>query len=221
MFWILPSSCRVLARSTVFPLSQDKLDDPLVKSRLVELDLAVAEKIGNSFEDIDDMLIGLFPQLPDDIFLPDAENGDHIPADGADTLPEADDFTPEEYDEYLTAEVLLPNMGEEMAKAKLVGRKRDADGNPIGLRNANPLLDTRQYEVEFADGATNVFTANLIAKNIYSQIDAEGNSYSDMSEIIDHKSDGTAVDEDDGLEVTKDGTTRPRRTMRGWKLLVA
>jgi hypothetical protein len=125
---------------------------PWVKSRLVELDLAVAEKIGNSIEDIDDMLIGLFPQVPDDIFLPDAEqNGDHIPADGADTLPEA--FTPEEYDEYLTAEVLLPNMGQ-MAKAKLVGRKRDADGNLIGLRNANPLLDTRQYEVEFADGAT-------------------------------------------------------------------
>jgi hypothetical protein len=47
-FWILPASCRVIARSTVFPLSQDELDDPLVKAKLVELDLAVAEKIGNS-----------------------------------------------------------------------------------------------------------------------------------------------------------------------------
>ena len=82
-----------------------------MKSRLVELDLAVAEKIGNSIEDIGDALIGLFPQVPDDIFLPDAENGDHIPVDEADTLPEADDFTPEEYDKYLTAEVLLLNMG--------------------------------------------------------------------------------------------------------------
>ena len=219
-FWILPASCRVLARSTVFPLSQDELEDPLVKSKLVELDLAVAEKIGNSIADVDDALIGLFPQVPEDIFLPDAENGDHEPVDGADTLPEADDFTPEAYDEYLTAEVLLPNMGE-MTKAKVIGRKRDADGNPIGLRNANPLLDTRQYEVEFADGATDVFAANLIAENIYSQVDAEGNSYSIMSEIIDHESDGSAVQKDDGLEVTKDGSTRPRRTTKGWKLLVA
>jgi hypothetical protein len=154
----------------------------------MELDLAIAEKIGNWIEDVDNALIGLFPQIPEDIFLPDAENGDHKPVDGADTQPEADDFTPEAYDEYLTAEVLLPNMGK-MTRAKVVGRKRDADGNPFGLQNANPLLDTRQYEVEFTDGATDVFTANLIAENIYSQVEAEGNSYSIMSEIIDHESD--------------------------------
>jgi hypothetical protein len=87
-FWVLPSSCRVFARSTEVHLSQqDGLDDPLVKSRLMELDLAVADKIGNSIEDIDDALIRLFPQIPDDIFLPDAESGGHIPVDEADTLP--------------------------------------------------------------------------------------------------------------------------------------
>lgn len=47
-FWILPASCQVLARSTVFPLSQDEFRKPLVKSKLVELDLDVAEKLGNS-----------------------------------------------------------------------------------------------------------------------------------------------------------------------------
>ena len=186
----------------------------------MQLDLAVAEKIGNAIEDVDDALIGLYPQIPDDIFLPDAESGDHEPVDGADILHEADDFTPEAYDEYLMAEVLLPYMGE-MTKAKVVGRKRNADGNPIVLRNANPLLDTRQYEVEFADGATDVFTANLIAENIYSQVDAEGNSYSIMSEIVDHESDGSVVKKDDRMEVTKDGSLRPRRTTKGWKLLVA
>ena len=221
-FWVLPASCRVLARSTVFPLTQDETSDPLVKARLVELDLAVTEKIGDSIEeeDLDQALVGLYPEIPEDLFLPDNEDGDHMPADGTDVVPEADDFTPEAYDEYLTAEVLLPNMGE-MTKAKVVGRKRDADGNPIGRRNTNPLLDTRQYEVEFADGATDVFTANLIAENIYSQVDDEGNSYSIMSEIVDHKSDGSAVHKDDGMEITKDGTSRPRRTTKGWKLLVA
>jgi hypothetical protein len=124
-------------------------------------------------------------------------------------MPEADDYTPEAYDEYLTAEVLLPNMGT-MTKAKVTGRKRDADGNPVGRRNANPILDSREYEVEFPDGATDVFTANIIAENLYSQVDAEGHSYSILEEIIDHKSDGTAVSKDDGFETTRQGAQRPR-----------
>ena len=53
------------------------------------------------------------------------------------------------------------------------------------------------------------------------QVDAEGNSYSIMSEIIDHKSDGTAMSKDDGYETTKEGLRHLRQTTRGWKLLVS
>jgi hypothetical protein len=42
-----------------------------------------------------------------------------------------------------------------------------------------------------------------------------------MSEIIDHKSDGSAVSKDDGFETTRDGVKRPRRTTKGWKMLVS
>jgi hypothetical protein len=135
------------------------------------------------------------------------------------SMPEADAYTPEQYDEYLTAEVLLPNMGT-VTKAKVIARKRDADGNPVGQRNSNPILDSREYEVQFPDGATDTFTANIIAENLYSQVDGDGYSYVLMSEIIDHKKDGTAVSKDDGFETTKDGQQRPRRTTQGWKLLV-
>jgi Reverse transcriptase (RNA-dependent DNA polymerase) len=79
----------------------------------------------------------------------------------------------------------------------------------------------REYEVEFQDGATDTFTANIIAKNLYSQVDSEGNSYSILDEIVDHKSDGTAVSKDDGYDVAKDKTPRPKRTTRGWKLPVS
>jgi hypothetical protein len=70
-------------------------------------------------------------------------------------------------------------------------RKRDADGNPVGRRHDNPLLvvDTREYEVEFLDGATDTFMANdIIAEQstMYSQVDKDGNSYSLISEIVDH-----------------------------------
>lgn len=144
-FWVLPASCRVIARSTVSQLSDDELLDPIVKNRMVELNLAIAEKIGNTIADdaLDDALIGLYPEIPDNVFLPD-EDGDHEPLDDdADAVPEADDYSPEAYDKYLTAEVLLPTMGN-ITKAKVTGRKRDADGNPIRKQNANPMLDTRE-----------------------------------------------------------------------------
>ena len=67
-----------------------------------------------------------------------------------------------------------------------------------------------EYEVEFPDGATNTFTANVITENLYLQVDEEGNSYSIFSKIVDHKSNGMAVTKDDGLEVDKHGQTHPR-----------
>jgi ribosomal protein L12E/L44/L45/RPP1/RPP2 len=110
------------------------------------------------------------------------------------------------------AEVLLPNGGD-VTRAKVIGCKRDADGNPAGRRHSNPILDTREYEVQFPDGATDVFTVNIIAERMYSQINGDGHTFLLMSEITDHKTDGTEVLKDDGYEVM-------RHTMRGWKLLV-
>ena len=42
-YWILPASCRVIARSTVTFLSQDELNDPVAQNRIPELDLAIKE----------------------------------------------------------------------------------------------------------------------------------------------------------------------------------
>jgi len=204
-FWVLPASCKVLARSTTWSLTEDEKADPMVQAQMAELDVSIHDKIGDSIPDdaVDPELAMLLPRVPDDIFLPE-DDDEHDPADPESVMPEADDYTPESYDEYLTAEVLLPNMGT-LTKAKVISRKRDADGNPVGRRHHNPILDTREYEVEFPDGAVDTFTANLIAENMYSQVDADGRSYALLSEIIDHKSDGSAVRKDDGFETTKNG----------------
>ena len=57
-------------------------------------------------------------------------------------MPEADDYTPEALDQYLTANVVLPH-NDTMQKGYARARKRDANGNPKGIANNNPLLDTR------------------------------------------------------------------------------
>ena len=44
-----------------------------------------------------------------------------------------------------------------------------------GRRHANLKMDTREYEVEFIDGMTERYSANIMAENIYSQCNLEGN----------------------------------------------
>ena len=82
--------------------------------------------------------------------------------------------------------------------------KNDA-GDPIGRRHANPKMDTREYEVEFIDGTTERYSANIVAENIYSQCDSEGNQYLVLKEIIDHKSDESALRVGDGYTVGRNG----------------
>ncbi len=86
-------------------------------------------------------------------------NGDYVDDDDDEVFeeeavrPEQDEYTPEAFDGYLTASVLLPRGGE-VLKAQVMPRKKDANGNPIGRANSNPILDTRVYEVEFEESST-------------------------------------------------------------------
>jgi len=88
-------------------------------------------------------------------------------------LEEADDIQHEAYDRYITARVCVPKGGE-MSYGTVKNRKRRLDGDLMGRSNANPILDTSIYEVEFDDGSTEAYTANIIAEHIYSQVDGEG-----------------------------------------------
>jgi hypothetical protein len=128
--------------------------------------------------------------------------------------PEADDFTPESYDEYLSAQVVLP-VGNELMRGEVLRRRRDWNGRPIGVRNSNPILDTREYEVVFPDGSSQSYAANVIAENLYSQVDEEGHSYAILQEIVDHERDDSAVTLDE-LATSE----MPCFTTVGWRFLV-
>jgi hypothetical protein len=104
----------------------------------------------------------------------------------------------------LSAEVILPT-GDLLLRGRVTSRKRDIDGNPLGKANQNPILDTRLYNVEFPDGHTAAYAANVIAENMYAQVDEEGHSIVIMDELIDHMQDGSAVAADDLYVTTKNG----------------
>ena len=53
------------------------------------------------------------------------------------------------------------------------------------MAHSNLILDMRTYEVEFPDGQTTEYSANIIAENMYAQCDTEGNQYLLLKEIVD------------------------------------
>ena len=62
----------------------------------------------------------------------------------------------------------------------------DEYGKPIGIPSNNPILDSRQYEIEYADGNTAVLTANIISENLMAQVDDHGNIHLLIEKIKDH-----------------------------------
>ena len=98
------------------------------------------------------------------------DNDTDGPVDDKLRRSEADDYSPEAFDNYLTAEIVT-DRGGEILRGTVTSRKRDRDGTPIGTAHANPLLDTREYLICFDDGTEETYTANLIAESLYSQID--------------------------------------------------
>ena len=55
------------------------------------------------------------------------------------------------------------------------------------------ILDTCVYTVDFPEGECADFSANVIAKHIFSQCDPNGRQFQLLQSIVDHKSDGHAV----------------------------
>jgi hypothetical protein len=120
-------------------------------------------------------------------------------------------------DNYLSAEIMLP-LGGTMVKGRIAAHKRDRDGNPIGLANSNPILDTRSYIVHFDDGDQTKLTANMIAESLYSQCDPDGYEYILLDEIVDHRCTDTAIKLADQKVVRANGRTYLRCSTIGWQL---
>jgi hypothetical protein len=77
------------------------------------------------------------------------------------------------YDQYSGAHVRVP-IGDEIRSGMVLRRKRELYGTVRGRSNANLKLDKRTYEIEFPDGRSDEYTANVIAENMYAQCDIEG-----------------------------------------------
>ena len=72
-------------------------------------------------------------------------------------------------------------------KGRVTSQKRDKDDNPVGLANANPILDRHEYTFTFDDCDETVLNVNLIAEAMYRQCNPDRNQYVLLDSIIDHR----------------------------------
>ena len=100
--------------------------------------------------------------------------------------------------------------------AKVLRRSVDEEGKVISNANDNPLLNTLMYDVEFPDDSIKKYAANIIAENVLVNCDSEGHYSSQMSCIIDHKCDGSAVKMDRKYIKSNNGQDKLRKTTVGW-----
>ena len=195
--------------STYRPLTNDELESPEMKSKMTQFDKQIHEVLGPSAtitdlkEEIGDAETPIYEPYQDDKTEPYE-------------VPDRDEF--QVFDEYIGAEVNLPYM-DQMISGKVKSRKRNLDGTPKGTRNKKTMFDTREYVVEFPDGAEREYTANIIAENMYAQCNPDGEQFLLMEGISNHKRDQSAVEKADEY-VIHNGRSTLRKTTKGWRLCV-
>ena len=208
---ILKKNGQVLYLSSYRAVTDDEMADPREKEVRDAFDKEICERLGNPLSPDE------LKDFDEEAVTPEYEYYEDDKENRAPT-PDAEDVTPEEMDNYVGAEVNLPIAGV-LRAGKVKRRARDEEGNVFGRKHNNPILDTRQYEVEFPDGQVHEYTANVIAENMYSQCDVNGNQFLLLESISDHKASEDAVKDADRF-VTVNGRQYPRKTTAGWKLCV-
>ena len=222
-YWILPESgipisCVTVQRITNAELARDetkslaKKYDATIDERMKANDIDNGKEMGDqpawnrlSLDEEDNDFIEEFNRVINDSSIPDVE-----------------EYTPDTFDGYLSMEIGIPRgPDDELMHAKVKRRAVDEDGKPFGKASNNPLMDTRQYEVEFDDGSIEVLAANIIAENVLAQVDEEGHRQMLLREIIDHRIDkSSAVPKEKGEYTNRHGVKTKVRTTKGWELCV-
>jgi len=207
-YWVLTATGWVIARTTVQRVTKEDQLLPLVKAKIDNFDQKVKEKLDDQHHQ---------EEIPAEGLTLEDKNLNDKPEE--ETKVKQDHYTDKAYNAYLGAELLVPS-GDNYIMGRVTKCIRDSNGNPIGHCNSNPLLDTRRYEVQFGDGSMLEYAANLVAKNMMSQSDAEGQQHMIFKEIIDHCSGDTTIKNEDGFTVRFNGNVHPKKTTCGWDICV-
>ena len=178
-YWVLLVLVHVNSQTTVQHVTRDEPLDPSMAERVKKFDEDLDKRLDDTDSvnpEVGKLYIGEMDHA-DDVAHRDSSN---TPSDEeyanmkTEDRPEQDDVDDEAYDKYIVAEVILDVPGEGAWRATVKHRVENADGMKAGMYHRNPLMDTREYELEYQDGTQDQYFSNIIADNLYSLIDSEG-----------------------------------------------
>ena len=232
-YYVLTQNGEVIMRSTVVTLREDESSSPPIMDRKTSFTTEVEKAIGNHSKEASELMI----QKPSDdkdiyhnlLFDSDDHSEDLLiqefdPEDLPVTMPFHDDIKNLDApcasltDSLLGAEVTLPT-SDGYVSGKVKRRKVDPSTNLLqGTYNANPILDSRVYEVEMPDGTYNDYSANVLIENIMASVDDNGQSSMILDDIIGHRFNPNCISKTDGWYTTAQGARRRKITTRGCDL---
>ena len=207
----------VIPRRSVRRLTQAELNSQVEKEKRNDFDRIIKDKLGDSLN---------LPSKPITHNPMEPESGEKVENEIDCIIDEnptdAVDETSLEYsflDTFIHAEVLLPHNGQ-IHRAIVKGRHKDENCEVSGQYNVNPLLNTIIYDVEFSDRTVKEYAANIIAQNLHSIIESDGNRKGLLEAILDHKVDSNVTSKANKHVTTSSGRKRIPKSTAGWKLLV-
>ena len=213
---VVTSKGTVITRRTLRKLRTDEIHSETEKRKRSIFDDVILKKLGDSMSQPTNSQASDHVPYSDDVD-PDSVQ---LPEDNDPVMPDGTAvFEKPITDQWIHAELNLPQ-GELLRNAKVVGRSKDGDGNVIGSYDPNPFLNTMIYDVQFPDGEIKEYAANVIAENMYAQVDDEGHQHQLLDSIIDFKKDDNAVEKSDMYIHTRSGQRRLRQNTAGWFLLI-
>jgi hypothetical protein len=207
-YWVLTQACQILNRSTVQHVTiEDRLNTE-TEGQINEFNKDVDTRLDDTGFVIANLL-GTPSILQDEgeLYKDQTAYGD-----GTNTPTEAeyrmeqqppewldeDNIESEAYDKLIGAEFMVDFGSEGRKRAMVKKRARDYDGNLIGTRHRDPQLDQREYVIEYEDGTADRMFGNIIAANLYAQLDEEGKSHVLLKEIVDHRKTKDAIKKQNG-----------------------
>ena len=207
-YYVLKSNGYIVARTTVRPLLTEEITNEAERKARDDFDNNMKDKLGvfdpttiraDEFT-MNDEQVETEPDLDDEEILVDENDTVHGP------------------EPLLHAEVIM-SKDDKQEIAKVIGRKKNADGTYKGRAHRIPTLDSRIFEVEFGDGEIRDVTYNFILQHLHSKLDEDGNVVQVFREIINHRKNKDAVDKADQYR-DRQGKRYKVKTVRGWDLEV-
>jgi hypothetical protein len=173
-YWILKGNRQIICRSTVRTLLSEEWTSEDEKAARSEFDNAIRDKYGAFDPELLEVFDNTELERPSSI---DNDDDDELQNELIKKQVQVQALSPQNDvvrgpDLFHNAEIYYPH-GDRNEIARVIGRKRNAEGDYISRAHKNPILDSRIFTIRFADGEEKDIAYNILASLLASRLRRE------------------------------------------------